>query len=152
MKTTKTLKDYNRIYKEIETATIQEIAEAAGYFSSIGGQFTDRAKALKKRLDAYAGADLFKEAGVEVLEFEFSEDAYSLKESSTNVINIDSKEILKLKDFLPVDFFEVVTTINKDSIVKAYHEGKLPDIIKPYVAIYTQTSLAIKKKPTKKVK
>lgn len=152
MKTTKTLKDYNRIYREMETATIQEIAEAAAYFSSIGGQFTDRAKALKKRLDAYAGTDLFKEAGVEALEFEFSEDAYSLKESSINVTDINSKEILKLKDFLPADFFEVVTTINKESIVKAFHEGKLPDIIKPYVTIYTQTSLTIKKKPTRKAK
>lgn len=150
MKTTKTLKDYNKIYAERETASISDIAEAAAYFSNIGGQFTDRGKELKKRLDAYKGTDLFKEAGVENIDFEFKDGTYVLKDSTVTTTNINSKEIIKLKEFLPADYFETTIVINKDKLVADYIDGKLPDIIKPYVEVWTQTSLSIKKKPVRK--
>lgn len=150
MKTTKTLKDYNKIYAERETASISEIAEAAAYFSNIGGQFTDRGKELKKKLDAYCGTDLFKEAGIEVLDIELKDGTYVLKDSTQTIKSINSKEIMKLKDFLPADYFKTTIVINEDNLVKAYLEGKLPDLIKPYVEVFTQTSLSLKKKPTRK--
>lgn len=150
MKTTKTLKDYNNIYANRETASISEIAEAAAYFSNIGGQFTDRGKELKKKLDAYNGTDLFKEAGIEVLDIELKDGTYVLKDSTQTTTSINSKEIMKLKDFLPVDYFETTIVINKDKLVEDYHAGKLPDIIKPYVEVWTQTSLSLKKKPARK--
>lgn len=150
MKTTKTLKEYNKIYTERETASISDISEAAAYFTNIGGQFTDRGKVLKKQLDAYKGTDLFKEAGVEVLDFEFKDGTYVVKDSTVTTTNINSKEIMKLKDFLPADYFETVISINKDKLIEDYKADKLPDIIKPYVEVWTQTSLSIKKKPSRK--
>ena len=150
MKTTKTLKDYNKIFAERETASISDIAEAAAFFANMGGQFSDRGKILKKKLDAYKGTDLFKEAGVENIDFEFKDGTYALKDSTVTTTNINSKEIMKLKEFLPADYFETTIVINKDKLVADYMDGKLPDIIKPYVEVWTQTSLCIKKKPTRK--
>lgn len=150
MKTTKTLKDYTQIYKNINNASISEIAEAAAYFSNIGGQFNDRAKELKEALEKFSTEDLKKETGAEQLSFDFGDYEFGVKPTETSTSEVDVDSILKLDGSIDPKYFKKV--VNKEAVVKDYKAATLPDFMRPFVTIYTKTTIAIRKKATKKGK
>lgn len=144
------LSEYLKIHETRDERTISELAEAAAYFDSVGGQFTEKSQDIKKTLKNYTQTDMFKQIGTSVEDYSVNDSDYQLSEFKTTTKVVDEKGILALKGAagIPDAYFKV--TVNKELILKDYESGTLPTAMSSFVSVNSQMGLNIRKKPAKK--
>ena len=148
-KVNKKLSEYVKIWENRTEAKIEQLAEAATYFESVGGQFSDKAQDLKKELRKYTQTDMFSQIGSATETFTFGADDYVLGDSTKTTKKIRDEEILlrmRGEPGIPDEYFVETVALNKEKIYQDKADGKLPTAMDPFVTVSTQISLGLRKK------
>ena len=151
-KVNKKLSEYVKIWENRSDAKIEQLAEAATYFESVGGQFADKAQDLKKELRKYTQTDMFAQIGSATETFTFGASDYVLSDSAKTTKKIMHEDVvlrMRGEPGIPDEYFVETVALNKEKLYQDKLDGKLPAALDPFVTVTTQISLGLRKKAEK---